>query len=418
MALLGLALLLIIVYIYNSRVFIYALMVFFVLFDMIDGFYEDQQIFTAFRYIVPLLLCVAFIIKNSALKKADIGLIILLLYLLILLPFSNGDILISLRTLFALSITFLLIPIGRSLGKRADIISEFEKFNRFLLIILPIYVIIANIFKFGESYSEAFTTGFLVTSRMYVTPIIMFLAIHYLITNKKSSAWLKGIDIVFIILNMGVLIINTRRTALAMIALALVIYTILNRRLILKMAIFILFLFTALMLSYPLYDEMLTTQLEKRARIQDLETYDEEGRYLEAFYIYDYHTRKQSLSEVLFGSSLFDTTDFGGRYFGRDRAIHSDINMVFYSTGIVGILLFGILFYQYFFLRNTKINKGHKVLYFPILMMFLIVLLPGRFIGTMTFAPLLMFLLAGTKASGLKDPNDISEENHQIELNH
>ncbi|MEX2232405.1 MAG: hypothetical protein WD824_09610 [Cyclobacteriaceae bacterium] len=398
MILFALAILLILIFFYNSKIFIYALMVFFVLFDMFDGFYKDEKIFAAIRYVVPLLFVSFFIVRESVLKRKDLIFIVVSLYLIVLLVYSPGDFIISAKNLAALLLALLMIPVGRYLGRHYNFLDEFEGFNRFLLVILPVYIVLANIFNIGESYSDAFTTGFLITSRMYIVPIVVFLAIHYLVSNKVKSRIVKGIDLVFILINIFIIIINTRRTALGMLAGALLVYAILNRRLIFKMAVLSVFCISALVLTYPFYEKILVAQLEKRERIKDIETYDEEGRILEALYIFDHHTRRQNIFEILFGVKLFDTYDFGVRYFGRDRPIHSDINMVFYSTGITGTFLFAVLILHYFLLGNHRISMENRKIYYPLLIMFLIVLLPGRFIGTLTYAPFLMLLLSGVKA--------------------
>lgn len=415
MVLLLLAFLLVVTFLISEKIFLYSLMVFFVLFDMLDGFYEDQQVFNVMRYIVPLMLLAFLIVRRSVLKRTDWLLILLCLYMLILLVYSSSDIVVSARNLFAVVITFLMIPVGRYWGKRHDLVAEFEGYNRFLLIILPCYIILANIFKFGESYSEAFTTGFLVTSRMYIVPIVLFLAIHYIVVNKKQRSWIKGLDVGLIVVNIGILIVNTRRTTLGMLAAALFIYAMLNPRIIPKMAMLGFLFIAALIFSYPLYEEQLTAQLEKRERIQDLNTYEEEGRYLEGFYIMDYHNHRQNIKEVLFGVKLFDTEEFGSKYFGRNRPIHSDINMIFFSTGLLGIILFFGFYYKCFFYGNSKISRSHRKIYYPILIMFLIVLLPGRFIGTLTYAPFLMYFLSAIKAwRPESEPNITGTEDNDL----
>lgn len=398
MALFALAISLVFIFFYDSKIFIYALMVFYVLFDMLDGFYEDEKIFMAMKYIIPLLLILVFVLKKSALGKKDVIFLLVVLYMLLLLAYSPGDIIISGKTVLAVTLTLLMIPVGRQIGSHADFLKEFEGFNRFLLIVLPVYIVIANILHFGESYSESFTTGFLITSRIYIVPIVVFLAIHYVLSNKQRSWLIKGPDLVFILINVCIIIVNTRRTALGMLVLALLTYGYFNRKLIFKVAILSMFVVAGLVVAYPLYKDILTAQLEERERIEDIDTYDEEGRWLETLYIVDYHSRRQSITEVLFGVKLFDTYEFGMHYFGRDRPIHSDINMIFFSTGIVGALLFAILFIRYFLMGNGQISGETRKIYYPILVMFLIVLLPGRFIGTLTYAPFLMLILSATKS--------------------
>jgi O-antigen ligase len=305
-----------------------------------------------------------------------------------------------------------MILIGRYLGERSNVINEFEKYNRLLLTSIPLYIVYANKVGIAGFYSDAFSTGFLITSRLYVIPIVVFLAIHYALSNKDKSLTIKCIDISFILINICMLLLSTRRTTLLMLAPAIMIYTFFNRRLFFKMLILLFMLVSALVISFPLYQDRLMGQLEKRERIENLNTYEEEGRYLETFYLINYHKKKGDLAQVLFGVNLFDTYSFGTRYFGRDRPIHSDINMIIFSTGIVGMFLF-ILFFGHYFLKGIdKIAEENKKLFFPLLFNFLIVLIPGRFIGTLTFPPLLMLLLAALKYSHqlLEVPEDSEEE--------
>jgi hypothetical protein len=409
MILFALGFLLVIIYIFKQQHFVFALVLFFALFDMFDGFYKDNQIFAAIRYAIPFTLILAYIFTHNAFKKSDSIFLYLILYLIILLIFNHGDLLLSTKTTLALVIALLMIPVGRHFSENRDFIEEFEKYNRLLLFIIPLYIIYANLFKIGDSYTDSFTTGFLTTSRMYIAPILIFLGVHYIISNKSKGLVIKTFDIGLILINICILIVITRRTSLGMIVGALLIYTLLNRRLIFKMLILIFCFAAALVFSYPLYEEKLNAQLEKRERIQDLDTYEEEGRYLETLYIMKYHENSK-VSELLFGVTFFDTLKFGIKYFGRDRPIHSDINMIFFSTGLVGCLLFLLFFTHYFVIGNSKITWENKKVFYPLLVMFLIILIPGRFIGTFTFAPLIILLLTASK---YKKP--ITDQADQIE---
>lgn len=397
MIIIVLVLLLIASFLYNPRRFPYSLVVYFVFFDMFDGFYEENKVFSGIRYLVPLVLMSIYCLKNGILKKIDFIFFLLGAYLLSLWLLNSGDLMVSSRYVLAVFITFLMIPIGKHLGSKVDFIEEFEGYNRLLLIAIPVYIIYANIAGIGGYYTEAFSTGFLVTSRIYIVPIVVFLAIHYTVAKKDNNWLIRTSDVVFIMLNVCLMLINTRRTALGMLLGAIFIYVLINRRMIFKVMLFMFVMVGVLIASYPLYEARLTAQLEKRERIQHLDTYEEEKRVLETLYLLDYHKNRGSIPELLFGVKLFDTYDFGIMYFGRDRPIHSDINMIFFSTGLIGVLLFAVFFLHYFFRRNDRILKSDRQIYYPILIMFLIVLIPGRFISTLTYAPLLMLVLSSLK---------------------
>lgn len=397
MILIALCVLLIGSFFYDSRKFPYMLVTYYVFYDMFDGFYKEDKIYSVFRYVIPLLLILIYMARHNVQKKLDAIFVIVMMYLMALWAFNPGDELITAKNVLPLLITLLLIPIGKHLAETRDFKLEFEKYNRIMLVSIPLYIVYANVAGISGFYSDAFSTGFLVTSRMYIVSIVVFLAIHYALTNKNRSWMVKTIDVSFILINLCMLLINTRRTTLAMLAAAIIVYTMFNRRLFFKMIMLLVVLIGALVVSYPLYEERLTAQLERRERIQNLDTYEEEARLLETYYLIDYHKKKEDIGELLFGVKLFDTLDFGVKYFGRDRPIHSDFNMLFFSTGLLGMLLFFKLFLHYFFKRNRLIAPNNKILFYPLLANFLIILFPGRFIGTLTFAPLLMLLLTALK---------------------
>jgi hypothetical protein len=397
MILIGLAIILVIMFCINTRTFPYMLVSYYVFYDMFDGFYKDDKIYAVLRYVVPLCLIIIYVTKYRALRNLDSIFVVLLSYIITLWIFNPGDPITTSRNVLPLIITLMMIPIGKQFGRSENLILNFEKYNRVLLVALPLYIIYANLAGISGFYSDAFSTGYLITSRMYIVPIVVFLAIHYSLTNKNKGWLFKIIDIGFILLNICILLINTRRTTFAMLAVAIIVYTMFNKRLFFKMLFLVGVLFAAMVVSYPLYADRLNAQLEKRERIQEVDTYEDEGRVLETIYLIEYHKKKNDIGEILFGIQLFDTYDFGTRYFGRDRPIHSDINMLFFSTGIVGLILFYLFFQHYFFKRRRSITTENKKLYYPLLLIFVIVLLPGRFIGTLTFAPLLMLLMSALK---------------------
>ncbi|MHC2993615.1 hypothetical protein OB13_19290, partial [Pontibacter sp. HJ8] len=82
MIIFGLGFLLILVFLFKQKYFVFALVLFFVLFDMFDGFYKDNQIFAAIRYIIPLSLILVYLLSHNGFQKSDNVFLILVLYLL------------------------------------------------------------------------------------------------------------------------------------------------------------------------------------------------------------------------------------------------------------------------------------------------------------------------------------------------
>lgn len=414
MILIVLTILLVGLFFYDTSRFPLYVLSYYVFYDMFDGFYQDNKIYAVLRYVIPLMLLFAYVFRYNVFKKLPGIFMILVSYLVILWILNSGDLIVTSRTMLAVIITLLMIPIGQHYGKNhrldnlenEDLITKFEKYNRVLLIALPLYIVYANVTHIAAFYTDAFSTGYLITSRIYIMPIVVFLAVHYTLSNENRSWVLRGADALFILINVCMILINTRRTALAMLALALVVYSMYNKKVIAKMVSLLVIVIVGLIVSYPLYADRLNAQLEKRERIEHLDSYEDEGRYLETLYILDYHKRHQNIIEIMYGIELFDTYDFGLKYFRRDRPIHSDINMLFFSTGLIGMLIFSLFFIHYFFNGNKNVIVSNRKIYYPFLVMFLLVLIPGRFIGTLTYAPLLMFMLTALKS----EPELVTEE--------
>ncbi|GGF44822.1 hypothetical protein GCM10011339_36680 [Echinicola rosea] len=382
-------------------------MVFYLVFDMFDGFYKDLKVFAAIRYVLPLVMVIAYIIANKAFRKGDWIFMLITVYVTALLFFNPGNFMLSAKTAFALIISLSMVLVGNFFGSKRDFIKEFEPYNRFMLIAIPLYLIMANVLHIGEAaYGGGFSTGFLDTSRMYIAPIVVFMSIHYVLENKRSNLFIKSVDIFFITLSVILLVVITRRTSIGMLALGILTYVLLNRKIFFKIIIVFTVLAGIMVLAYPLYEAPLNAQLAERERITEVENYSEtEPRFMETIYLFKHFKTSEDPSELFFGIQLFDTIDFGIKHFGYGRSIHSDINMLFYSTGLVGMVLFLIFFIHYFIIGNNKMNKENQQVFYPLLVMLLIVLVPGRFIGTFTFAPLLIFLLSAVKASKPKKLN-------------
>lgn len=73
-------------------------MVFYLVFDMFDGFYKDLKVFAAIRYILPLIMVLAYIFANKAIKKSDWVFSLVALYIIALLIFNPGDFILSAKT--------------------------------------------------------------------------------------------------------------------------------------------------------------------------------------------------------------------------------------------------------------------------------------------------------------------------------
>ncbi|TFH39795.1 MAG: hypothetical protein E4G95_00085 [Bacteroidia bacterium] len=118
-----------------------------------------------------------------------------------------------------------------------------------------------------------------------------------------------------------------------------------NKRKVLKYLFLVAFI---ILVTFPFYQDILMERYN--ARIEQTKLIEEEGRYMEFFYVMQ-EFREGNIWHKLFGSEAFNTAQFfGPKYFNRGRMIHGDFSAYVYGSGLAGIFLyfsiFGMLFMQ------------------------------------------------------------------------
>ncbi|MDR2887503.1 MAG: hypothetical protein LBV26_05825 [Bacteroidales bacterium] len=154
-----------------------------------------------------------------------------------------------------------------------------------------------------------------------------------------------------------------------------------------------------LYLIFPFFENAFMTRYESRLR--QTENIDREGRVVEFLYALD-EFKESDTVQKLFGEEIFNTAaTFGIKYFDRGRMIHGDITMFFYGSGLVGIIMY-ILIYAglfregvryYTVLRRLPVIKDLFAVYFAILISYFAVSVTGS--GTIGERCLVFLYLGG-----------------------
>ncbi len=358
--------------------------------DFSSGFVLQGNYFGTIRHIFNFVIIFSLAFQSISIKNFQV-LYYFIFYIFLVIPFSS-DPLNSLIDMLPFLSALLLLPISMKISANKNNQKILVKFVGVLLLIYPIYILSANIFNFGGSYSDKFSAGFLVTSGIYSVVINIVLAYYILKTTNFNKIFIS----IFIVINTIVLIINLRRTAILglFIAFFILLYNEKKRKYIfVAVALFIITIFS---ISY-FFEDVFVAQINARQRILETNSYQEEGRFLEFFYLIDHVNRTFSYSNYLFGYDLMNTTDFGKLYFRYPRSIHSDYLNIFYGSGFVGLLL--LLSYirslhkfisNKFGQFNIVINKSTVKALFVLFVYFM---MPGRLIGNFTTVALIFIYL-------------------------
>lgn len=286
-----------------------------------------------------------------------------------------------------------------------------------MMVILIINFVISNYFGIGVAAytdSKEFLTGNLadhwntLTYSLLVTPLIIY--------TTRNRVLLYILSIVLLIL----LIVSLKRIAIFGLVFGYIIFFI-NEKKKKQKIIYGLTLIALTISMYPLYKSNLTKRFE--ARSEKLSNMSEsifvEGRYLETFVVWNETFSFDFPMKSLFGLQPFNSVGNYGNGSFLDRQIHVDYNLILNTTGIIGLILYLLLFIfiykSYKLYKRQIINKGQGNFYFDRLNSVFQMLFLTQFITSIsgdmwivTFRSIIFIYLGAI----IRQFKILSEENH------
>ena len=373
---------------YNA---IYFLPTFLLLNSIGDVLTDENEVVKWIKYTIIMLVLIR--ILNITVIKRYFSVFVFLGYLLIVVVFNSSDFFFSLKMYLILFFTFLMLPVSEVLMMKSFSEKQFLTNLTFMMILMPLYLVIANIYG-GESvknsYSEDFAGGLLSTTGSNLFPIVILSSLYY-VSTKRITGMKKYISIALVSLSMISLILIFRRTPIIMLILSSFIFIYYYKLFSFAKGIILLTFISSILLTNSKISSIFNAQLAARERISTVDNYAKEGRVIETFLVINHIKNEATALDLFFGSDALSTKQFGKRNFGGLRTIHSDISSLFVSVGVVGLFLF---FYvvRKFIIKTIPKGKS-KGIYLCLLLVFLLTLLPGRFISSLTFSlPIFLFL--------------------------
>jgi hypothetical protein len=362
--------------------------------DFTVGFVAEGNYYGATRHAFNFLIVLYYLNKNFRESvKFHKPVFFFILYLFLMVTMAS-DKLIALMDAIPYITGIAIFPLALVALRDEKAVNSLEKTLKYLLFAYPIYIILSNIYVFGSSYSSSYSVGFLTTSNIYSVSVIITLGFSYLKSKELKN---RSFLYLLVIINAAVLLINLRRTAILAVAIMLVINIILDKK-----KGYLILMFIALSAAYlgvnTFFSDVFSDQLYARSRILDVETYQEEGRYLEFIYLEEFVESNFNSTNMLFGYDFMNSRDFGSEYFGYPRSIHSDLLNLFYGGGIVCILLLiWLLVFLWRLIRKNyriaRINVNYTAM-IVLLVLFIYFMIPGRLIGNFTTTVLIFIYMA------------------------
>ena len=286
----------------------------------------------------------------------------------VIIMFFSSSISISLNGVLKNSISILYFVIGYSYFSTPDKFKQLSLSLNLFYLILVVNFIISNYFDLGtDAYTES--SEFLVGNlddrwNVFTYSLLIFPVV--LIYRKTSFSKYVSIFLAFICL--VILIFSLKRIAIVSLLVGYCVYGFLNLSIKNVMSFFLVFSFVGL-LSFSLFSDVLDNRIEARSDRFDDGSLEREGRYLESFYVWEEVLEFENLNKSLFGLEAYNSVgNYGDGIFG-ERNIHVDYNLIVNTLGIVGLILYLLIFVSFYFQLRlvskiiSKVNKFDWKLY-------------------------------------------------------
>ena len=309
-----------------------------IIFDVIIAFYPVGSGFGTLRNFLYLILIIFLSIRNKRLLTINVWLILFLIYVLILIMLSS-DLKTSITNYISTLISMLSFPIGFYYIRN---IKDLKILN-ISMITAAIFFIVNNIICLllgigQDAYGGMYTIGGFVGSRMFSASIFLILLPVILPLNKskinKMIIALSILVFIFIFLSM-------RRTSVSIIVFGYILYFFYSKKKVMLITTSIVFLLLVVLL-YPIYKNSLVRQLQARSEIFENPSIENEARYKETFIIIE--ETFSNIKTSLIGKEAFNSAGNYNKGLWGDRPLHIDYNVILHGTGLIGLILYLLIF--------------------------------------------------------------------------
>lgn len=314
--------------------------------DLLIGYFKTNEYLYHtgnIRFII-LLLFITINLKYIKQKLLINKIILITLFYLFILTWFSSNFSVSI-TFYLRVLSYLLIfPLAfKFINNRKD----FIKLNRVIFIsffIVLINLVIAQMFKVGTSeyLQNSFYEG---AGGAPVIYSILFVIIMPAITYYKPSIFIyKFLVPIFYSFGLLVVFIAMRRMGILAISIGLIIQILfLFKKSNLKI---LLLSIIGLLLSFPLYGNLISQRLNARLDNLSKRSLEEEGRYVEIEIAVSEFLNK-SISHSMFGSELFNSRNYATtKYYSywRGRTFHTLWAIFFHGAGLIGLFLIVLIY--------------------------------------------------------------------------
>ena len=313
---------------------------------------ELKSIIGLLRLIFVLIVIIYFYISINVANKLTSRILIFYLLYNFILCFFTSDLTESLVDGFLkLFISLMMIPVGLYAGLHDR--NYFNKLTFWMLIIMVLNYGVAQYFKIGNSlYDEdSFYSGGAAATTPIIIALCIILMLNALNTNRINYP--KNIILILIILSTLIVLFSLKRGAIIAMIGGILFY-LLNST---SRSIFswrIIIISIGILFFINQYAETFNQRIN--ARTTERNNLENENRYKESFYVFN-ELENSSITNLVFGREAFNSKVILKKYFGKERQLHVDYNILIHGTGILGIVLYLYLYFD-LYLKSKSVQRN------------------------------------------------------------
>ena len=396
--------------------------VFSILMDIGMNFLPELKTGFGLMRITFLMGLVFYFLTNYPLYKTVLNqLIIFFTAYLIVLAFLSSNFEISfvdgaLKT----AIPFFMIPIGIMASRMKK--NLLIKPMIWVIIILLINYVFSQFFKLGVSIYEkdSFYKGGATASAPVIIALSLLIIFHAF--NIKKLPYGRIITIMIVSSALFVIIFSLKRGAILALICATLTYLIYTGKRAKTAGRFIII---GLIMIFILNNNLDSFYKRFESRTTERNELQNEGRYKEIFYIFQ-EFEKSNPGQIIFGSEPFNSDVVMAKYFGRKRRLHVDYNILLHGTGFLGLLLYGLIYFNLFRMANqmkrktmTELNEYSNKENYALVVSILILSIIMGFSGGLQFISyrVMLFLATGYYLGHLIYVEKQSNQNQMESIN-
>lgn len=350
-----------------------------ILFDVVYGFYQTGSGLGTIRNLSLFIFIIFLIIIKKDILSHNKWMTLFLLYILLLVPLSS-DFENSAVDYICVFVSLMCLPAGYYFIRN---VKDLHILNLSMLVLAIIFVInsfLSSVFGLGiDYYGGGIKLGGFVASKLFSPALyIVLLPIILPLLGKR----MRILSVITAVLVFIFLLLSMRRTSVLIPVFGYMMYFLFSRRKVQFIAISAIFVVMLLAL-FPFYQKVLEMQFQTRQETFDNPSLENEYRYKETMIIYK--EVFSSAKSILIGKEIFNSS--GNYYKGRwgDRPIHIDFNLILHGAGMIGLILYCLIFYdiilKYFRYQNAVPEEDYfhelKNMFKILVMLCLIVSLNG-----------------------------------------